>query len=202
MPVPEFDGDTFVAFIDIAGFKAMMADGNRALLALDAFYSAGYRVLDRHRNNDASNDGVIVDGIFVSDCGVLFVRGERGPNLPRLEQLCSVVQRIHQRTFESAVQLTTSIAWGKFSYQERIEFPGIEKNPIYGNAYLAAFIDNERGMPKLYPGECRLIRDDDLPPDVVNFCLAKRGAIASRMRETPNHFYYEWMRRNNRNSNV
>jgi hypothetical protein len=42
MPIRPFpQADTFVAFMDIAGFKSMMNDGQRAPLALDAFYNAG-----------------------------------------------------------------------------------------------------------------------------------------------------------------
>jgi len=187
MAVQPFDGDTFVAFMDISGFKSMMNDGQRGLLALDAFYSAGFTVLqDRH------NDGVLVDGFFISDCGVLFVRGEDQPVSTRLQAICRVVQKIHKRTFEKAVQLTTSISWGKFSYQERIEFPGIVKNPIYGNAYVSAFADNNN-LPKLYPSDCRIKREG-LPPDVDDWCFQKQENIARLMRETPRHFYFEWMK--------
>src|ERR1041384_6966844 len=139
MPVQAFQGNTFVAFMDIAGFKSMMDDGQRAPSALDAFYNAGFSVLRDNQNRSAP-----VDGFFISDCGVLFVRGEDETLPARLESLCRVVGRIHKRTFNKAIQLTTSIAWGEFSYHERIEFPGIEKNPIHGNAYIAAFQDRER----------------------------------------------------------
>lgn len=174
--------------MDIAGFKSMMGDGQRAPLALDAFYNAGFVTL-----RDQQNIGVKVDGFFISDCGVLFVRGENQNASSRLQSLCRVVRQIHRRAFERAVQLTTSIAWGQFSYHERIEFPGIEKNPIFGNAYVTAFADNEGGTPKLYPSECR-IRKDDLPQDALDFCTNKQGEVAEHMRTTPRHFYYEWMR--------
>lgn len=186
LPFPE--ANTFVAFIDIAGFKSMMDDGQRGPLALDALYRAGFEVLRDHQLRHEPS----VDGFFLSDCGVLFVRGEQESADVRLASLCRVISQIHHRTFEKAIQLTTSIAWGIFSYKDRIEFPGIEKNPICGNAYITAFADNE-GLPKLYPGECRL-RREGLPPDVVEFCTNRQGPIAGRMRETPLHFYYEWMR--------
>ena len=188
MSVEPFQGETFVAFMDIAGFKSMMDEGQRAQGALDAFYSAGFSVLRDNRNDDAP-----VDGFFISDCGVLFVRGEDKAACARLESLCRVVRQIHQRTFEGAVQLTTSMAWGEFSYHERIEFSGIEKNPIYGNAYIAALADNEGRSPTLYPSECRLMRAG-LPEGVLVFCTRKQGEVAKRFRETSDHFYYEWMR--------
>lgn len=187
MPLPQFQGDTFVAFVDIAGFTSMMADGKRGALALDAFYSAGYSVLHEHRT-----DPVVVHGLFVSDCGILFVRGLEHPASVRLASLCCVVQQIHGRTFKKAFHLTTSIAWGEFSYNERIEFPGIEKNAISGYAYMAAYADT-KDSPKLYPSECR-IRRHGLPADVLDSCVDRQAPVFDLMRETPNHFYYEWMR--------
>ncbi|MGZ5481194.1 MAG: hypothetical protein ACXWID_04360 [Pyrinomonadaceae bacterium] len=187
MAVAPFEGHTFVAFVDICGFKAMMSEGQRGPLALDALYSAGFDVLREHRNNANA-----VDGFFVSDCGVLFVRNENADNLSRLWSLCFIVKEIHRRTFKEAVQLTSSIAWGRFSYHERIEFPGIDKSPIYGNAYIAAFTDNE-GSPKLYPNECRIIRRG-LPVEVIDVLHRRREPLWNQVRETPDHFYYEWMR--------
>jgi hypothetical protein len=175
MPIQQFLGNTFVAFMDIAGFKSMMGDGQRAPLALDAFNKAGFSALRDHRN-----DAARVDGFFISDCGVLFVRGEQEAATTRLESICQVVREIHQRTFEKAVQLTTSLAWGEFSYHERIEFPGIEKNPIYGTAYVAAFADNEGSSPRLYPSACRL-RRDGRPQDILDFCTSKHGQVSERI---------------------
>jgi hypothetical protein len=183
-------GDTFVAFMDIMGFKAMMQDGDRAPRALDAFYSAGFNVLRYLREHPA--DGPLVDGFFVSDCGVLFVRGENELPHIRLESLCRVIRKIHQQSFNLAVQLKTSIAWGEFSYSERIEFPGIGKSAFSGNAYVDAFTDNEHGEPKLYHSDCRLVRKG-LPPDVVSQCTQKIGPVFSRMRKAKTYFYYEWM---------
>lgn len=185
MPVPDFHGDTFVAFMDIAGFKSMMTDGERARLALDTFYTAGFNILQNHRNE--------VHGFFISDCGILFVRREQEPPEARLESLCRVVEQVHRQTFQKAIQLTTSIAWGEFTYHDRIEFPGILKGAIYGNAYVSAYLDNEKDGPKLWPSECRL-KQACLPQNVIDFCRSRRGSVASRMRETQHHFYYEWMR--------
>ena len=40
MPIANFHGQTFVAFTDIADFKAMMRDGNRPRLALKGAQAA------------------------------------------------------------------------------------------------------------------------------------------------------------------
>ena len=189
MPIANFHGQTFVAFADIAGFKSMMTDGKRGPAALDALYQSGYHVISHQ-----PGDGPRVEGLFVSDCGVLFVRGDQDPPARRLESLLNAIETLNRRCFEHAVSLTTAICWGEFSYHERIEIPGIEKNPIYGNAYVSAFIDNEATSPKLYPNECRVLKRD-LPQDVLDLCTQRQGAIGSRIRDTQHHFYFEWMRR-------
>ena len=92
--------------------------------------------------------------------------------------------------------LTTSIAYGKFRYQERIEFEGIEKNPIYGNAYVSAFLDNENGKPKIQPGQCRIV-EENLPSDITRSIEQSQNNDIFRMirrREGDNkHYYYYWM---------
>lgn len=65
MPIHDFHGETFVAFIDISGFKELMKNDDDALKALSRLYQAGYNVL-QERNG--------VEGLFVFDCGILFVR--------------------------------------------------------------------------------------------------------------------------------
>jgi hypothetical protein len=192
MPIEDFQAQTFVAFTDIAGFTRMMreGDGRRAVQALDDFYSVGYSVAQGQSQN-----AIRVDGLFISDCGVLFVRGEAHPVRERFEALLAAAEAIHRRCSERAVFLTTSIAWEAFSYHQRIEIPGIEKNPIFGNAYVHAFADNDGGTPKIFPGECRIVREA-LPPEAQQYCDTRQGRYASRIRATPEHYYFEWTRPN------
>ena len=120
------------------------------------------------------------------------MRGHEAP-ARGLEVLLTAIESLNRRCFEQAISLTTAIAWGEFSYHERIEISGIEKNPVYGNAYVAAFRDNEATSPKLHPNECRIMKRE-LPQDVLNLCTQHQGPIWSRMRDTQRHFYFEWMR--------
>ena len=60
----DFSGETFVAFMDISGFKELMKQG-KAINALDVFYEAGFDVLENSSH---------IEGIFVSDCGIVFAR--------------------------------------------------------------------------------------------------------------------------------
>jgi len=90
--------------------------------------------------------------------------------------------------------LTTSIAYGSFKFQERIEFPGIDKNPIYGNAYVQAFSDNASGLPKIEPGLCRLVRDN-LPPEITTPIGTHSNQLLhllAERRSDRRHLYFYW----------
>ena len=184
MPLDPIDETTFVAFMDISGFKEMMAEESRAVLALDRFYEAGYDAL--HRQNGQPR----VDGLFISDCGVLFVRGAGQDRHAGLQTLLDVVENINRAVLTSEVMLTTSIAYGSFSYHNRLEFSGIQKNPVYGNAYVSAFLDNERGNPRIQPGECRIVRQ----PAAAQLEDALRTFSCPRLRVSgAKHAYFFWM---------
>jgi hypothetical protein len=90
MPLDNFDGETFVAFTDISGFKAMMGEPARAVRALDSFCTAGYEALRRQAG------GPRVEGLFISDCGVLFVRGDGHDTHAGLRSLLAVVEAINR----------------------------------------------------------------------------------------------------------
>ena len=175
MPVKDFSGYTFVAFMDISGFKEMMKDRNQAIKALDGLYKTGFDVLQY--NDD-------INGFFISDSGILFVRNIRVPMKQQLQSLLNVIENINRRLLAEDIMLTTSISYGFFSYHKRIEVVGIEKNPIYGNAYVEAFLDNENGRPKIQPGECRILLSEELNNDIENI---------EKLKRERNHFYFYWM---------
>src|SRR5262249_28225957 len=151
MPLEDYDGETFVAFVDISGFREMMRDRAKAALALDKFYQAGYDIL---KDQPAIPK---VDGLFVSDCGIHFVRSNDSASADGLNAMLRVVEALNRRLLDASVMLTTSVAYGPFTYEQRLEFRGIEKNPMFGNAYLDAYLDNEGGRPKIQPGQCRVV---------------------------------------------
>lgn len=185
MPMRPFDGSTFVAFCDIAGFKAALKESReRAGKMLDAFYSAGF-----HAIRGQQRRGVHVDGLFVSDCGVMFAQA--GDAVDQLRAILAVLSEIHGACHENAVSVATAIAYGPFKYDERYVIPGVDKNLFYGSAYLAAFADS---TARLYHPDIRLLKAD-LPEPVRNFCLERNNPIGAKIRDTPRHFYYEWQRR-------
>lgn len=179
-----FDGQTFVAFIDISGFKEMMNNNNnRAWTALDTFYNAGYREL-YHYGRD-------IGGIFVSDCGVLFWGNDLGNSSIEdkkiaLKSLLSSIKNINREMSFQDFILTTSIAYGYFRFQRRIETEYIRKNPIYGNAYLTSYLDNAKGTPKIQPGQCRIVTKD-IPSDILDIQFLRRRSSNDK------HYYYYWM---------
>lgn len=192
MPISNFDGETFVAFTDISGFKELMNNGENALKALDSFYQYGYDTLQESNNN--------VEGFFISDKGVLFVR-ELQDKVEGLKVLLDVVKNLNEKMLNDNLMLTTSIAYGKFKYQERIEFSGIVKNPIYGNAYVSAFLDNKSRRPRIQPGQCRLVKEN-LPNEVESTILDNVGALDNsndtlgmikKRNGDSGHYYFYWM---------
>lgn len=191
MPINSFEGETFVAFTDISGFKNLMKEGS-APDALDRLYQIGYETL---QGNDQ------IEGLFVSDCGILFARDTENHEDAFLRML-KISRKINERMLVHDYMLTTSIAFGQFKYENRIEFPGIQKSPAYGNAYLAAYLDNETVKPAIQPGQCRIIKKK-LPHEIETICKNKHYTstdshnkllelIQPRGRDV-DHYYFYWM---------
>jgi len=194
MPIKNYEGNTFVAYLDICGFKALMRSEQKAWTALDKLYTYGYQALKQFKNQAK------IEGVFVSDCGILFVRKPCIDNTltspeTALHPLLSVIRAINRNMLNNDFMLTTSIAYGPFKYQKRIEFVGIEKNPIYGNAYVSAYFDCENGLPKIQPGQCRLIKGSF--PEGYDMESLNNGQFSGLLREKPGdakHYYFYWMR--------
>lgn len=188
----DFKGRTFVAFLDISGFKRMMkeetggGEPGRALEALDIFYQCGYDLLQK--------DNVPVEGIFISDCGILFVRTGQDKKMC-LESLLDVIRIINKRMLKDDFRLTTSIAYGYFKYEQRVEVKTIDKNLIYGSAYVDAFYDNEYGVPKIQPGQCRIV---NLPPEIERTLEGNHSQdeilrLLKKKNGGDNNYYFYWM---------
>ena len=130
-----------------------------------------------------------VEGFFISDCGVMFVRQDTKLQKElSLASLLRVIEKINRDMLVEGYMLTTSIAYGGFSYYPRIEFIGIEKNPIYGDAYVKAFIDNEGGHRKIEPGQCRILKEQNLQ----NLNLEGFPAF-NKLIEDKHYYNYYWM---------
>ena len=182
MSIQNYNGDTFVAFVDISGFKKLMKEG-KARDTLNCFYDTGHKILYNPNSN-----GNQVEGILISDCAVLFVRNnqDRSNQANDLDSILKVIKEISQIMIKNEIMLTTSIAYGKFEYQDRTVYNRTTKNFIYGDAYLNAYLDNETGKPKIRSGECRLVKDH-LPEDIFDDIRFKTVLNEDK------HYYYYWM---------
>lgn len=184
-----FDGDHFVCFMDISGFKRMMLSGiGKARESLLAFYSLGYEVLRKN---------IGVEGIFVSDCAILIAKHDNTV-INELKNILLVVKEIMHEMVLKDILFTASVAYGDFFYTDLHTFPRMEKIPLYGESYLLAYLDNELGNPRLLPGLCRIIKDN-LPRKIHNtlnsfdekqkYGFDDLGSFV----EKDMHYYYYWM---------
>lgn len=182
-----YSGSTFVAYTDIAGFKAMMNNEKRLMQAMDALYSSGYRAMQVPAVPP-------IEGFFISDCGVLFARRTQETEIEALTSLLGVMEKIHLSVFKSAFTITTSIAFGSFTYRDKIEFEGLGKTAIHGDAYVSAFKDSEKTADKIYSNECRILKAN-LPSTITKEAIDTINIAHGCIRDENNYFYYEWMKR-------
>lgn len=188
-----FEGDTFVAYIDISGFKKMMNEKKGvAWKSLDLLYNLGYNIL-QDRNNEE------ICGIFVSDCGILYIKNNletSSDHEANLVKLLAIIKKMNEIMLENNFMLTTSISYGEFKYQDRIVIPTVNKSPVYGGAYIKAYSDNEHGNPKIKPGQCRIIKDN-LPSEICK-TIEEKSNIFGMVQKQEQHYYYYWMCRDPR----
>lgn len=174
----------------------MMQNRDKARDALSTFFQTGYTELRDQRNAEEHRR---VDGLFVSDCGIIFSRynGENvahGQNMEdALSSLLTVIENISRTLLKADLMLTASIAYGRFDFDERLEFQGIVKNMMY--AYLNAYLDNEVGKPKLSPGICRILTENLNDPFIDSITGSQNSPFnkVKRKRADNKHLYYYWM---------
>lgn len=190
MPLERFDRDTAIAFVDISGFGAIMKrDRDNAMEKLRIFYENGYMTLRAHKHTPPVPN---VEGLFVTDCGILFVRHRDGQPVSLLERLLEVIEDLNRRMLAAGIALQTSVTYGHFAYHPKADFDGIEKNYIFGDGYIDAFRDNESAAPKLDPGLCRL-PIASLPRGTVEAAEHSQSPIWRRCRRQGKHLYFYWM---------
>jgi hypothetical protein len=189
MPINDFDGDTFVAYLDISGFRELMKK-EKALEALDKLYGYGYDILKKDYQ---------VYGIFFSDLGLLYTR-RINDKKKSLKSLLCVIKEINRRMLESDVMLKTSIAYGHFGYYRKNEFIRISKTATYGWGFVNAYLDNEKADdPKLQTGQCRIVKKN-LPSEIENCFLSNNCNQEDKILEfikdrdgDSDRYYFYWM---------
>ncbi len=193
---------TFVAFLDISGFKKMMSPTDqgedKAYKALRTFYENGYDLLgDEYNNEDLKS-------VFISDSAIAFIPMDFDLDnsiFEKINLLLGFIKKMNKRMLDNGYLLTTSIAFGKFKYQDKIEIPNqMSKEPVYGNAYVNSVLDSEGRKPKIQAGECRMVKKNfprefrrKLENDnhIFNYnCLN----MIEKKHGDNGHYYYYWMK--------
>jgi len=158
MSIPNFEGETWVAFSDLCGTKAMYKENpDKAAEALDHFYNTVY-VVQQVQNE--------ISALVVSDCAIFWVHdaAEHRAMFQMLPTLLKQLKWLHRQMIEHNYLVRTTIAYGHFRYEQRIELPRLRKDMIIGGAYLDAYAAND----KVTPGGIVILRpptqgEDDTP---------------------------------------
>jgi hypothetical protein len=193
MTIQEYFGKTYVAFLDLSGFKEMMKRQEQAANALDRFYNTIYNVGRGFTRPNISSRLLEVNEIIVSDCAILFSRnGEvEQDKIDGLRSVLSFIRQVNRDLISSSTPLMTTcvVDYGNFKYEDRIEFDGIGKDCFVGQPYLNAFLDNERRSPRIQPGQCRLLRKN-LPTNVESTTSPLSLLHGSSNQK---YYYFYWM---------
>lgn len=192
MTIPNYSGETCVAFIDISGFRNMMERGIKAERALDKFYNTVFRTAKTREFNSKESNLPKIRSLVVSDCAVVFVDNSRlrKNKMRDLSLLLRFIQNVNRTLIASysnpSIMTTCSIDYGRFKYQDRIEFEGIGKDYFYGEPYVNAFLDNERLKRK--PGHCRVLRKN-----LKILQIHRQDFPFSLLKREGNYNYFYWM---------
>jgi hypothetical protein len=196
MPIPNYSGQTCVAFLDVSGFKQMMKRGIKAEIALNKFYNTIFRVSGDFRtlNNRITGDidPIRISSLVVSDCAVVFVDNQRKPEdkARDLESILNFILQINRDLISDStgprIMTTCSIDYGYFKYQERIEFENLGKEYFYGQPYVNAFLDNEDLKNK--PGYCRILKKNLMVQENL-----RTHFPYSLLEDNGNYYYFYWM---------
>lgn len=139
-PNLKFKGETYVAFSDLCGFEDMMKDPEKAYKALDHLFESVFEIQQNNRS---------VKALAVSDCVTAWV-GSRHSRESRLKQILRFVEDPNIRMASHRYLMRTTIAWGDFEYEERIQLHNLQKSMIRGGAYLSAYVNNNKaGVGKI-----------------------------------------------------
>lgn len=130
----DFDGTAFVAFADLCGFKELMRNRRKAYDALNRLYNKAY---------DLGQDHPRIQALAVSDCVVAWTDAGNAT----LDALLTYLKSLHQELLDGGYLMRTTIARGRFQYQQRINLQNLEKGMMYGGAYLTAYRKNEKAEP-------------------------------------------------------
>jgi len=198
MSIPSYSGQTYVAYLDISGFKEMMKNEKKARSVLDRFYGTIYDIPYETPALD-SPLAIRMNAVAVSDCAVLFLSSgseescrdvDKIEGLPKLLEFIKKTNRaLVKKSFGFPFMTTCSIAYGNFEYRNKSDREYVRKNCIMGTAYVRALLDSESNESKMRPGECRILK--------ANLeLLPSQNRIFHLLESRKTYYYFYWMLEN------
>lgn len=197
MSIESFNGETFVAFLDVCGLKDMMNIRGKAE-GLNRFFQDTYEEVERSRERSQ-----VIDCIAVSDCAVAFARTSSSApeavemlerpliSAQRLESMLIFVKSVARKMIRNGIAIKGSIAYGSLRYERRFEAHGIVKAMFLGDAYLNAYMDVEKGRPKLKLGQVK-IRPKKKVKEILDQESISANEFALIALRKGNYYFY-WM---------
>jgi len=158
----KFDGDTYVAYCDLSGFKQMQdRDRKKAAQALEQLFQFTRKILD-NRDRLLKTE---VDAIGISDCIISWARDRK------LDTLVSFLRQLHSQMIRKRYLLRTTIAYGDFWCHGSPGLSNLQVTCIAGKAYTSAYLANV----DFEPGMIVLLKTSRLPrPTGWRWHLTKR----------------------------
>ena len=143
-PRLSFNDWTYVAYSDLCGFKKMMENREGAYEALNCLFSSTCELLRTRLS---------VKGLAVSDCVIAWA------NDKELLSIVDFARALHKKMIRKRYLMRTTIAYGQFEFQDRIKLANLDKQMIWGGAYLAAYLGNGNAKP----GSIALLDEQNVP---------------------------------------
>ena len=174
----------------------MRKDKESALKVIRRFFKIGYDITDP----DFRNPEKKFQGLFISDCGVIWSQATEETEESKLTQfnvILQIVQEINKAVLEDGlmkrqnIMLKNSVAYGEFEYIDTHKHDLIRKEMIFGDAYIRAFDDNSM---KLDPGLCRIVIDKKFPDEIKTKIdgNSELDNLSSLIRKKQNKYYFFW----------
>jgi hypothetical protein len=163
-----FEGNTWVAFLDISGFKQIMKNLHQAEKVLDKFYNTvyreGFRINHDFPFETYTTGKSAINSVVVSDCAIIFVDNQSlaEDKVRDLHLILDVIKSINLALIdpdqEPQIMTTCAIDYGHFKYSNRSSDIHTSKSFFYGQTYVKAYLGCEE-LSKM-PGFCRVLNAD------------------------------------------
>jgi hypothetical protein len=194
VPLRPFSGSTWIAFLDICGFKHILSHDNiRAREILNKFYNTVYKSTKLYHlnTNVGQTKSLYLNSIMVSDCAVIFIDNRRlKTNQTRdLNAMLWTISSINRKLISPVngpqILTTCAVCYGKFKYEKRDEDEHIDKSFFYGEGYLDAYSKSTELNEK--PGYVKVFKKD-----FQENIIYKRGTLRL-LEELRDSYDFYWM---------